>query len=71
MEPLSGPRVMTRLSKLDLNRGLRCLRRSGNEGRPFIVSGWTLSFSNVSATQKMLAVGMAFDSCNYLLCTGA
>ena len=39
MDPLSGPRVMTRLSKLDLKRGLRRLRRSGSEGRPFIVSG--------------------------------
>ena len=50
---------------------LALLKTLGKRGRPFIVSGWTLSVSNVSATQKMLAVGMGFDSCDYLLCTGA
>ena len=44
MEPLPGPRVMTRLSKLDLNRGLRCLRRSGSEGDHSLCLGWSVFF---------------------------
>lgn len=50
---------------------LALLKTLRKRRRPFIVSGWTLSVSNVSATQKMLVVGMGFDLCDYLLSTGA
>ena len=50
---------------------LALLKTLRKRRRPFIVSGWTLSVPNVSATQKMLVVGMGFDSCDYWLCTGA
>lgn len=39
MDPLSGPRVMTQLSKIGSQRWLALLKRLRKRRRPFIVSG--------------------------------